>query len=67
MVASEAAVGKVRGHVSGVGTHLEKGPGQVQFFPLSPGHGGQVATQPLFWPPGSSMLNMFFMKTIQGL
>lgn len=69
MVASEIAVGKASGQVSGVGAHLEEGPGQVQLFSLSIGCGGWVATQPLFWPPGSSMLNinMFFIKTIEGL
>lgn len=69
MVVSEGTAGKARGRVSGVGNHLGKGPGQVQLFPLSTGHGGQVAMQPLFWPPGTSMLNMnmFFIKTIQGL
>lgn len=62
-------VGKARAQVSGVGTHFEKGPGQVQLFSLSIGRGGQVATQLLFWPPGSSMLSMsmFFIMTIQGL
>lgn len=69
MVAGKAVVGKVRGQVSGVSGPLEKGPVQNWLFRLSTGHGGQVATLHLFWPPGSSMSNMtmFLIKTTQSL
>lgn len=62
MVAGKVVMGKVRGQVSGVTGSLEKGPVLDWLFPLSTwgqhGYGGQVATLHLFWPPGSSLLNI---------